>query len=289
VVEAQDVTPTPRRLDDAESRGIVRLLTTPQFQEGFVIAAIIVGVTLIVNGEFVFKVLCVVACGILGGLWGIGEAAEDLGQDLNIVISYVVGIEIGLGCAYAAYKGIDGVMVASFALFGVFLAYEGKGLLENVSASVGFEDVVNSNKWVVAVWYSFFTLTFMRAVQTKQHLTLLAYLTSLLGGALVSSAISWIFTATARPGMNAEKGAWIEFLMLLVVPGSKDVGIYRHANASWFGSPLKDGAFAEGFSEDRVMGLLIWFFLFAFGSLFQLSVQKAARVSELRQPLLRGA
>merc|ERR1711920_1050003 len=98
------------------------------------------------------------------------------------------------------------------------------------------------HKWIITLWYSFFALLTMRIYCQRRHVGMLAVVAPLIGGALVSSALSWMATyAALHGGMDwlrtnnivpllqpAENGSWIEFLLLLLVPDTKDVGVFAN-------------------------------------------------------------
>jgi len=268
-------------------QNVKKVLDNPKYQWVDVVIALVFGLVLVKDGEFVFKWLVIIAVGLLGGLLALAEVSADLGSEYQDEIRYFISLEVGLFCAYAAWKGLDGVMLTVFALLGVFLAFKTQALV----SLAAYDTTTREHKWIIASWYSFLALFTMRVYYKRKHVGLLAFVAPLIGGALVASALSWIATfAALQGGMDwvrtsnivpqlqpAAKGSWVEFLLLLLVPDSKDVGVF--ANTQFDHPNWMHGKWCL----DRVCGLSLWFLLFVGGTICQLRALKRQRIQEMIQ------
>lgn len=233
------------------------------------LVAFIFGILLLFSGEFVFTWLVVAAIYILAMIMGFIAVDDIWGLDNQNNISRFVGFEAGACSAYAAYRGIDGVKLAVGALLGALVAHQ----TQATWLMMGYT-IFHTNKWLVVTWYSVFILGLMLVVRGKKYQKLLALASPLLGGALVSSALSWLTAVMAQhgwmtwlhkvlPGVQpAVGGAWIDFFLLLCSPAAKDVGVFA-------GSPYKITLFKKDYGMDKICGCTLWFVIFLVGSIFQ--------------------
>merc|ERR1712045_866874 len=125
-------------------------------------------------------------------------------------------------------------------------------------------------------------------MHTKKHTSVLIFVSPLMGGALVSSAMSWMFTVAGLnsamdwlskmiPQMQEPAGGpWIKFLLLLVVPESPDVGLFGN-------TPFE--TFTGKWNLDRVCGLAFWFVLFIIGGAVQYSRFQKRRIQKKAEGL----
>merc|ERR1712176_928693 len=156
-----------------------------------------------------------------------------------------------------------------------------------------------TNKWLIVVLYSIFTIGFVVIFKQKKHVKGVAVLSPAVGGALVSSAISWFVTHLAVLGymdalvsafhsLNPVGGPWIEFFLLLWKSSASDKG--------WFvDSPYNYTLGGSVYRLDRIIGCSLWLLLFVVGAIVQLKALKAReaqargfRAESLREAFLQG-
>mmetsp|Transcript_22562 Transcript_22562/g.65013 ORF Transcript_22562/g.65013 Transcript_22562/m.65013 type:complete len:344 (+) Transcript_22562:71-1102(+) len=257
------------------------------------LVAVAFGITLVIDGKRFFEgficagvgiVVMFMAMNVVTNLWDLGYYS---------VIRHVVGVEVGLMGAYSAWKGIAGMNVFVGALLGFLLAMSLQGLLVHVGA--GFMDSETGNKWVLICFYTVFVLILVAVLNTERHLRLLAILSPALGGAFVSSGVSYgvaslalaghlDFLKAVIPDLHPVSGTWVEFLMLLKPWTSqiKDVGVFAGSKYNTMGAMC---------TLDRICGWIFWFILWVVGMLVQLRSWKRktqpARARELEQQLLQ--
>jgi len=248
--------------------------------------AFVFGCVMVFDGESVFKWLVIGVVTIVACIMAKNEATYTLKLDEGSLVGDFVGIEVGALVAWAAYVGIDGVMILVSAIIGGLLADS----LQKVLASHGVALVEHRLLVVVffTAWVAFAVWLFKR----KGHLSWLAVLSPIIGGALVSSAVSFAVTELAthrmmawfaQHGLQPAGGNWTAFLQLLC--GGPDVGLF-------VGSPRNPAALGGRWPLDRIFGCLLWLILFYCGAQTQLRKVKeeqegkvAAR--ELSDPLLQ--
>jgi len=302
---AEDLVSAPRLLADVETTplpagditvasltetiflSLKKVLDNPQYQWADVAVAIIFGLILVLDGEFVFRWLVVAAVGLLGALLALSEVSTDLGIAYQGTLRHLVAFEVGLGCAFAAWKGIDGVMLTAFAMIGAFVAFKTKDIVLLI------ENYAGSNPWFVVVWYSFWTLLGMGIMHRRKHIGVLTIVAPLFGAALISASISWMLTTAALKGhldflkialvpqlQPAEKGTWIEFLLFLVDPSNKDVGVFAHTS---FATHPSMSWMHGKWCFDRVLGLVFGFIIFLIGFSIQRRAVKLQQIEARKQ------
>jgi len=303
-------------LTEALWASLRRVLDDPKYQEPCVAVGLVFGLVMVANGEFVFRWCVVVAMGLLGAILSLNEFST-----FEPNIRHAIAIEVGLVCAYAAWKGIDGVMLVAFGLMGTFAAFK----LEDFFALL--EQSIGPNPWHIVIWYSLFTLLGMLIITRRKHVQVLAMISPLLGAPLVSASLSWMLTAlvvcvqtqameareqasevlkkqeatsaehftTSPPTptliskLQPEQGTWFNFLLLLLDSNQKDVGIFAHTH---FESPLLSWMHGRRCC-DRVVGILFALIIFLIGFSMQRrrfhKKQVCAREPSVNEPELNEA
>merc|ERR1712194_963625 len=104
----------------------------------------------LLDGEFSFKWLVIAATSVVAMLLALSEVSASLGEDYQHTIRHVIGMEVCLGTAYVAWKGIDGVLLGFAAMFGFLVAHKTQNVLVLMQADT---DSVKYH-WMVAGWYS---------------------------------------------------------------------------------------------------------------------------------------
>lgn len=272
----------------------IGVLDDPELQVADVAGALVFGLLLLKGGEFNFKLLATAATGIVAMLLTLSEVSVSLGEGYQHIVRRVIGMAVCLGTAFVAWEGFDGVLLGFAAMFGVFVAHKTQFVLSLMQADT---DSV-AYPWMVVGWYSVFVLACMCVAHLKKSGKLLALVAPFLGGALTSSALSWIATYLSLHGhmdflvklvpqqQPGELGTWLDFLMLLTDADSKDVGVFANTHFDRFSG--KNCA-------DRVVGQSVWFFLFLIGTFYQYNrvvksgeQQKfASKVVTLNAPFLK--
>jgi len=298
-------------LTEALWASLRRVLDDPKYQEPCVAVGLVFGLVMVANGEFVFRWCVVVAMGLLGAILSLNEFST-----FEPNIRHAIAIEVGLVCAYAAWKGIDGVMLVAFGLMGTFAAFK----LEDFFALL--EQSIGPNPWHIVIWYSLFTLLGMLIITRRKHVQVLALISPLLGAPLVSASLSWMLTTavvywqtqaiesreqvlkkqeeqpyqtfttsppTLMTRLQPEQGTWINFLLLLLDSNQKDVGIFAHTQ---FQSPLLFWMHGR-WCCDRVIGIFFALIIFLVGFSMQRRAfhkkQVSARESSVNEPGLNEA
>jgi len=233
------------------------------------------GVALMFDGELFFKWIVMGGFGIAAMLLAQNEVAASGALGDGSSMRNLMGVEAGLVVAFIVYYALDALLLVLGAWFGFFLAHSSQKFL--VAHGVEAFDTAH---WLVFAWYSIITLFFWFLVATKKHVKMLGVITAFFGGPLVASSISFFLTESAMHGgfgaTQPVKGAWVDFLRLIIGTSDVDVGI-------WAGAP----PVLAGVSYDRAFGCGIWALCFVVGSLFHAKV-KAAKAKEAanQEPLM---
>lgn len=247
--------------------------------------ALAFGLVLLIDGNFTFKWVLLGGAFVVAVLFAQNEAAAKWGSDSEKMLRHVVGFEVGACVTYVGYHGYEGLLLGLSAALGAFVAFS----VDNRSELGGHTFL--QKPWVAFAWYSLCVLGCMYVVHTKKHVKAMGLVTSVMGGALVASALSYSITHAAVKGWlhvgQPVGGAWVDFLYLLVIPGSKDVGLFTDS-----------GNLGETWPMDRVGGCLLWAILTVGGFVVQSkvtaarhAVAKARELStqdDLNQLLLAG-
>lgn len=257
------------------------------------LVATVVGLVLVINGKRCFDWLIVLTVGLISMIMAMNSisALWDVGFDSNLRV--FVGVEVGLLGAYAAYRGKEGMDNVVGALLGFLLSTRLQSLL--VSAGASWMSVETGMRWVIVIFYTIFMLGMMIMFDRDHHVKLLAIISPILGGAFVSSGVSFGVTELQLhgcfggvlkgqlPDLAPVRGAWIEFLCQLWTSSAKDVGIFADSPYN----PAK----ASSWTTDRICGCVFWAILAVIGLYFQLPANSCRRgrrttARELEQGLL---
>jgi len=249
------------------------------------VIALFVGLIMVKNGELVFEWLVVGTVFVFAMPVAINEVTVFLGLSAGDPLRMLVGVEVGAAMAYAAYKGIHGMMMLIAFVFGTFVAYGLQQSLEHVSHSA------LDHTFLFAL-YSVVVAGSMVMVRYGKHSGVLAVVSSIPGGLLVSSSLCYFVTLAAAtypvhfnkiaPGlMPAVPGVWVDFVTLLVY-GGKDFGVLV-------------GRSFHGIPADRIAGCSLWLLVSGIGAFRQvraISQRGNAKANQtkpsLKKPLLSG-
>jgi len=283
---AEDGAVTVVSLTDTVFHALKHQLDNPEYQQAEVVAAGIFGLILLTNGELVFRWLVIVATGVMGFVLALNEVSAYQPN-----VRHVIGLEVGLACAYVAWLSIEGVMLTAFSMFGAFVAYKTKDHLFLL------EDKIGENPWYLVIWYSLWTLLGMFVVVKKKHVDVLAVVSPLLGAVLLSAAFSWLLTTetlngvipsnqpnSSWPEVQPVQGSFVDFAMFLVDPTAKDVGVFANTQ---FENPSLSWMHGS-FCADRVLGLVFGLVVFFIGFKIQrneLNKWRGCKAREQVQPL----
>jgi len=251
------------------------------------VAAFVVGLLILIDGNMIFKTLLLLAVFAVSGTFAATEVsiAWSLHGGWKNDLVVCVGLEVGAIMAYVAYKGIDGIMTGIAVFFGLFVA---SGIQQTVALQ---ESGLNGNHHVVLYLYSAAVLASMVVVRRGR---MLAIISSAFGGLLVASSICFLYTFAATKGQlgalkqvvpdlkPARLGAWVDFVSMLCGYTSKDYGVLT-------------GHYFYGMEADRVLGRVVWAVIAELGIITQVqrlqrtksTVVAAREVQDaLRVPLL---
>lgn len=291
--ETDTTTPAPRTTP-AILESILQVvsdeLRSSRYQGADAAVASLLGLTMVLNGEFVFKwfvvglVFLVTAITVMSQI----SASWDLGKDDPV--RKIVGFEAGAIAAYGAFVGFDGVQLVAGALIGVLFASRSDDFLREH----GLEFM--GRKWVIVSYFSVFALVLALLFRKKRHLSALAFISPALGGALLTSGLAFGVTElavkgylqwlqTIFPDLEPQGGPWLDFLYLMWSTDSKDVGLFA-------GSPYNFNVSGKEWHVDRVAGCWVWFLLFVAGASVQFRRIKKMRANPVtspnQEPLLPG-
>lgn len=248
-------------------------LSAPRGQLTNAAIALVFGLVLVIDGQFMFKWAVVGMCFVLMYLFAHNEAAAIWNFSAESRLPLVAGLELGVLAAWAALYGIEGVMVVVGGMAGASVAH-----LTQVSlVNMGFL-VFQTNAWLQLALYSLFTIWCMYLVSVQRHTRMVAAFCPFLGGALVSSAMSFFATGIAQAGWmpflddvpgRTVGGVWVDFLLLLIRPGAKDVGVFVGAYDFKLNQTV--------WSLDRSIGSAAWCIIFLVGTCYQSKILRKSR------------
>jgi len=262
------------------------------------VLALIGGIVLVVDGKKVFDGFLCLALGYVLGVLVMSSVGDMWHLEHNSLLRKLVGWEIGLIGAWAAYKGLDGMNIFAGLLLGFWFTYNIQHVLVHLGAH--FLCTTGGNQWLVVLMYTLFSGGFLYMFNGEAHKKLLALICPLIGGILVASATAYLFTSLVMttfistylhkmsPDLHPVGGAWVEFFEMLTWPENKDVGIFANSPFNKFG---------KKWNLDRLAGWTIWFICWVCGVVLQLRKKTkkldtyvaAAREPGLQQALLEKA
>lgn len=268
-----DATPAPTPEDDGvpliikKNVGMIFSdLQESPYQYLNAIIALVLGALMVFKGEkiFICGIVYIVASTVAGE-----QISAQWGLTTGNIIRHVVAFEIGGLGAYAAYKGIDGVMIVIAVCLSVIFAYLFKDLLLAYGAASAFDD-----KWLLVTLFTVFVaLGVYMLIQRRLQHALFAIISPMLGGALLSSALCYGSTAmflkiheSLQLNLKVDPvgGSWIDFMSLLWSSKNTDVGVFA-------------GHEFNGLPVDCLVSRALWAVLFVFGALFQLHAERAIK------------
>lgn len=254
--------------------------------------ALFLGGFLVVKGKKLWDGLIIVAVGYVLGVIAMGSVGDMWHLEHGSSLRKFVGWEVGLIAAWGAYKGLDGMNVFAGVLLGFWFTVNIQHVLVHLGAH--FLSTSEGQQWAVVVLYTVFAGGFIWLFSGEAHNKLLALICPLIGGALVASAIAYLFTALVQigaiskqlekscPELQPNMGPYIKFLEMLSSPTTEDFGIFANSPANKFG---------EKWTVDRLAGWVIWFIFFLVGVKLQWkkkpkAAEASGREQGLQQPFL---
>jgi len=247
------------------------------------LVAAIVGICLLINGESVFKWLVIGAVFLFTMLAALSDVTTIWGLGYGSPLRRIISLLVGAACSWAAYRGINGVMLVVGAILGAIIAWSMHQTIVGMGCSSA------QNHVFITIWYSVFLLGFMAVMDRNKHMAALAVLSPFVGGALVSSALFWFLAFLAERGVfhlsGSVSGAWLDFLEHLIKKHNHDVGILAgHRQVLLFG---------HAFDWDIICGRLVWFLLFGLGVAIQIrrlkQTQEEKAKSKKKKTMTKGA
>lgn len=238
--------------------GILDKLRALPNQSVVAIFAAVIGLLMLCGVEKLLKICLIIVTGVIGGIVGMSkiDAAWSLQED--IATKHVAGLEVGLIVAYISYVGYDGLLAAFGGLLGLTVAWKSIDVLDHIGFNA-LDPESQTSHMMPLLYYSAWALAAMRYFDKSAHLRVLGVVCSIIGGALVSSAVSWGIThiglhffhdQLAAHGWMPVSAPWVDFLYMLISWRGKDVGIL----AGW--QPANKAL--HGMVADRVFGQLLW-------------------------------
>mmetsp|Transcript_44754 Transcript_44754/g.130308 ORF Transcript_44754/g.130308 Transcript_44754/m.130308 type:complete len:344 (-) Transcript_44754:195-1226(-) len=249
--------------------------------------ALIIGLAMVFDGQMVFKWVLLAAAFLLAFILAMSDLRAEWASQEHAVLRHIVGLEVGLAAAYAAWRGFEGLVVAVGALLGAVVAH----FLQGWGVSMGF-DLFQAQGPAIIGLYSVCVAAGILAFRFKKHAKALAILSSMLGSALVASAAAWGCTVwaikhNAFDGLAPRGGAWLDFFELLWDPASPDVGLFA-------GSPYNLEFRGAVWRSDRLSEAALAFILSVVGTGAQLyrlrgAPEKSTKVAAARKLPLQEA
>lgn len=246
--------------------------------------AAIFGLLLLSQGELVFKWLVIGAMFLLALVLALNEVSAAWGLEDGSKLRLFMGLEAGAFAACISFKGYQGVLLLLSAGLGGVIA---RGLEHGIAH---FYPPFTAHKWGVVALYSVFVLGTALLVRLKKHTKILALVSAIAGGALVSSVISWgVAVAAANgqidwiytmmPGLQTSQvsPAWIDFLKLLLLNKSEDVGILAGS------TKYETTVLGEKWSLNRIVGVCMWALLAMLGAALQVRRINKARLAAKKE------
>lgn len=209
--------------------------------------------------EKLLKICLIIVAGVVGGVVGMDKVCgfwAGFGM-----AEKVAGVEIGLLVAYICYLGYEGLLTAFGGFIGLIVAWKSSEFFDDIGLDL-LDHGAGKSHMLLFLYYSFWALVVLRFVDQGGHLRFLGMVSSIFGGALVSSAVSFGITnialrsfakQVAAKGLTPVNAPWIDFLYLLVSKRSSDVGLLAGAGTIF------------GMFPDRIYGLFLWAGLSAAG------------------------
>lgn len=256
---------------NAVSSAIDKRLRSPKLEWCNGLAALIFGLVMVIDGEFIFKAVVVTGIGIFVYLASSSGIKSHWPQVDNVIME-ILAVEFALALSYVAYKGYEGVRVLLGMLLGLYGA-------QHLQAHLG---QLAGNGWVVLVLGNIFVILGVYVFTGRMHKRIAAIVSSLVGGALVSSAIGYfIMLLLVKVRQNLFVGTtvpvWVDFLYTLVSPAKHSpVGIYSTPATK----DLNPTIHGKQVFLDMILGMSLWFILTTVGIWNQLRLEKKARAKE---------
>lgn len=235
---------------------------------------------MLLDGALIFKWLVLVVIGIIVYEIAMAELAP-FSSTLGHVSQMFIAIESALVLTFVAYKGYAGVQYAIGLGIGVMFCLLLKAFFTAHQFPANGITIMLMGNLCLAAGLIWFYEAF--------HKRLMAFICSIGGGLLVSSAVGYFVMGVAvlnAHGKYADKGfaipdttpPWIDFVRDLTVEGyqgSQAVGLFQNSthNVTVSGHLM---------SVDFILGATLWFFLFVLGMWVQVrrTRRKPAAVAE---------
>lgn len=157
----------------------------------------------------------------------------------------------------------------------------GSGVAQQLLASCNGLHALETNRWAVVIFYTLVILLFVVAFGGRVRSMWLPLVSPAIGGALVSSSVSFVLTELAANGfmfwlfgdLRTVVAPWVDFLTLLCDAHGKDVGLFADSQHNFV-------VWGQERSLDRALGCSFWFLLFIVGAIVQC---RARRLQSIRK------
>lgn len=230
-------------------------LRRPTLQWANALVMLSLGLVMVFDGRFVFKMIVVFAAGLFAFEMTLSEINE-MQTSLTKSMTIVAGVEVACVAALVSYKGFEGVKYLLGIVAGGWAAWEIRhfALLHNF-------DYVNNGVCILILANVCIAIG-MWMFGAKGHHTLVAVVCSLLGGSFVSSALGYflmrlfvwqrvLINKNSQLNIAESTDAWFDFWMLIATFHGKVTGIFAN-------SPYNHSPNGTEVSLDRVLGSVVW-------------------------------
>jgi hypothetical protein len=267
-----------------------RLKTTP-CQWAIALFALILGCVMLFDGEFCIHWMMISAVFLFTYLFML-EEIQSLGGGNNVVVLQIAAVEIGIACAVIAQQGYEGIRLLIGLLIGAVFAQYFHEL--STIASWG------NNGWVVLVCTNLFMVLGVWMWMGKCHQKLAAVVSSIVGGALVASAVGfYMMFLCVQTGMFKDQLkipddanlVWVDFFMQLLARNEQGQSTWSDSAGFFQYKPLQLGG--KRIPTDFILGLLLWLTMFFFGMWLQnrraKNRSRRSSIDSLSEPLVEKA
>lgn len=243
--------------------------------------ALVFGLVMVFDGQMVFKWILVAAAFLVACVVAMSDLNAEWASEDGHLLRHIAGLEVGLVAAYAAWRGFEGLVIIVGALLGAAVGY----FLQGYFVSMHMGVFATSGPAIMSL-YSVCIIAGVLAFRFKRHAKALAILSSLVGSALVASAIAWSITFAAIKknlfdDLTPKGGAWLDFFNLLWNPKTEDVGLLA-------GSPYNLELRGTEWRTDRIGEVALASLFFVAGVAVQFSRLKASTTAPAQDKKLRA-
>lgn len=266
--EAAMIEPSAVQALQAMWTSVKTQLENPHWQSLKALCAMILGLVMLYEGQLIFKLLVAIFMVIFFFFLTVNElSATEPGS--SAAVRVIAGAEVGCVAGLVVWKGYDGFKYLLGAGAGAWVGHT----IISFFARHGFDLVTEKSGWAVLVLLNIPILLGMWFFGDATRARLLAIASSFYGGSMVSASLLFFGLALVESQADyIEKNfetrlsdtmvPWISFMLML--------WNWQLPPAGFFSSVIpegKDEPVAE--QTDRVIGVVIWLFLWCLGYWFQ--------------------